>query len=499
MSLPGLPRAARILLYVSSSGATWGLFRRGRVESLQDLPPGEEGWEAFNTLLMAHPGLPVRIAVDTVDEIYRQDVLPRALGQDRLEMTSRRLRQLIHHTPYQTAMRQGPVARGEKRDRYLMMGLASPELIRPWLDIIHIRDSHLEGLWLLPALALPLIRRFGLEKSRMLLVSEQSGGLRLTYLEQGELRFSRLAPVDSSQFDNPLEGYAGEIERTRQALVGQRLLARSDILRTVLLDPINSLAGLPGFLPPSAGFECELIQRSQLLDRLDVAPGLLTQSPDALCLYLLPLAPANGNLITREQREIAQVQTRKRKLRMLAGLWLAGSLLACLLLLLDAWRLEGRADTLRRDTEGLRIREADVLAPAGGQEAIHQRLDAMDAWTQVAALDRKPTPAFQAVLDALAATGETQARRLTWTAHPESPRPGLSLEGEIQPFQGDYQRAHALVRSLANDVARRLGPGMKVTVTAWPLAATAAPGELSGEFGHSNLHAVFRMEAEPLP
>jgi hypothetical protein len=58
-----------------------------------------------------------------------------------------------------------------------------------------------------------------------------------------------LAPVDGSQYENPLESYAEEIERTRQALVGQRLLARTEPLRTVLLDPLNTLSELHAFLP----------------------------------------------------------------------------------------------------------------------------------------------------------------------------------------------------------------------------------------------------------
>lgn len=492
------PQATRLLLYLSAAGASYGLFRKGAIESVHSLPLGEEGWEVFNTLLMAHPGLPVRIAVDTVDEIYRQDVLPRARGRDRQEMTARRLRQLIHHTPYQAAQRQGPVAEGGERDRYLMMGLSSPEIIRPWLDIIHIRDSHVDGIWLLPALAIPLVRQFGFVKQRLLLVSEQTGGLRLSYLENGELRFSRLAPLDGSQYENPLEGYAEEIERTRQALVGQRLLARADILRTILLDPINSLAGLPEFLPISSGFECELIQRAQLLDRLDLPPSLLTESPDALHLRLLPLAPASANLITREQRDIALAQRLKRYLRLLAGLWLGASALACTLMLLDSWRLESQAEELRQGTQMLRNQEAATLAAAGGGEAIHQRLDALDAWQAVAEADRKPTPTFAAALATLSSVENLRPRQLVWTASASPEKPGLILEGEVHPFQGDYRSAHALVASLSQDLQRRLPAGEQVSVTVWPLD-TSSQHDLEGEFGHSQLNARFRLETRPKP
>ncbi|HNH88562.1 MAG TPA: hypothetical protein PLX46_04010 [Thiobacillaceae bacterium] len=498
MSIPDRFQPARLLLYLSSAGASCALLRQGRVEQALALPIGEEGWESFNGLLIEHPGLPVAIAVDTVDEVYRQDLLPRARGRDRREMTERRLRQLIHHSPYQAALRQGPLNDDSQRDRYLMMGLSSPDIIRPWLDIIHIRGTYVSGIWLLPTLAISLASRFGLHKSRLLLVSEQTGGLRLTYLEQGELRFSRLAPVDSSQHENPLEGYAEEIERTRQALVGQRLLSRSDILRTVLLDPLNSLAGLHTFLPLTSGFECELIQRARLLEALALPPDLLTESSDALYLRLLPLAPADGNLINREQRLIARTQGLKRVLRGGARLVLGISALACATLLIDSWRLNLRATEARTSTEQLRRQEESLLARAGGAQALAHRLAAVEAWHQVASDNDGFQPGFKAMLDSLTRFPSIKPQRIEWSNALADGQPGLLLEADIVPFEGDYGRAQKLVEDLVADLRRHLKAGSRAQVAAWPLDTSSQLG-LEGEFGHSRLSASFRIEVRPGP
>lgn len=498
MKLNPLSLNPRMLLYLSAAGASCAVYRHGNLGLVQNLPVGEEGWESFNSLLIEHPHMPVAIAVDTVDELYRQDLLPRVHGPDRREMTERRLRQMIHHSLYRAALRQGSLKDDSHRDRYLMMGLTNQEIIRPWLDIVHVRETHLVGIWLLPALSIPLAQKFRLKRTRLLLVSEQTGGLRLTYLEDGELRFSRLAPVDNDQYDNPLESYAEEIERTRQALVGQRLLARGEPLRTVLLDPLNTLSGLHAFLPASAGFQCESIQRAQLIEALDLPPSQLAESADALYLRLLPNAPASANLMTQVQREESHVRWWSRGLRFVATAWLGLSLLACIGLILDAWRLERQSHKLQQSTRDLLNKEAKLLADAGGKDIIHQRLGAIHAWHAVNSRDKSPVSQFKSVLDDSSKAGQVLIRRMDWLADNQSRASSLMIEGEISPFDGNFDAAHRRIEHLRNLIQQSLSPEARVYVGLWPLDASPERG-LEGEFGHSRLSARFRIETRERP
>ena len=493
MRLNPLSLNPRLLLYLSVAGASCALHRRGRLEGIQSLPEGEEGWEIFNGHLLRHPGLPVAIAVDTVDELYRPERLPRVRGLDRREMIERRLRQMIHHSPYRAALRQGPDEGDARQERYLMMGLANPDLLRPWLDIVHLRGSYLAGIWLLPSLAVPLARHLGLEGS-LLLVSEQTGGLRLTYLDHGALRFSRLAPVDGSQYRNPLESYAAEIERTRQALVGQRLLERAAPL---LLDPLDTLAELSAFLPESEGFLCESVNRPQLLDTLNLPPSLLAESTDALYLRLLVAAPPSANLMNREQREETRIRWWSRGLRYIAGTWMGLSLLFSAGLLLDAWHLDGQADGLRAATRRHAEAEAGALAAAGGIDQVRRHLGAVHAWRVLEAGDRSPVPGARAALDAAAATGNARLLRIEWDNPPPPSDARLGLEGELVPFDSDFDAAQRRVQRLRDLLQARL-PGLQATVRRWPLDSAPEQG-LQGEFGHSRPQARFAIDARGKP
>ena len=499
----------RILLYLSAAGASFALYHRGTLREVHALPSHEEGWEEFNALLLKHAGKPVAIAVDTVDEVYRQDILPRVHGADRREMTDRRLRQLIHHSAYRAALRQkslsDPVLQDQlkerRQERYLMMGLTNAEIVRPWLDIMHVRGAHLAGIWLLPALAIPLAKQFRLGKGRLLLVSEQTGGLRLTYLEEGELRFSRLAPVDSSQYENPLEGYAEEIERTRQSLLGQRLLARSVPLRTLLLDPLNTLAQLHALLPESAGFQCESILRGQLLETLKLPPTLLAESSDALYLKLLPDAPQSANLMTREQHGITRLHWMKHGLMFISGAWITLILLISLLLWLDSWRLDHAADQARAASQANREQEDRLLRNAGGASKLDQRRQIVEAWHSINALEHEPAALFETVLNISNQIGKLHIHRLDGSTYPQqnqdsSPEnqaaPLIRLAGEILPFDNNFSAAHQRVETLAARLQAAF-PGHTVSVTHWPLDASVA-NELEGEFGHSQVTARFQIE-----
>ncbi len=484
---------ARVLLYISAVGASCAIYRNGSIEDVRAWAPDEEGWESFNEVLLRHPGKPVAIAVDTVDEIYRREALPRAHGGDRREMTGRRARQVIHHSPYRAALRIDSRAPTPDQDRYLIMGLTNPEILRPWLDICHVRGTHLAGIWLLPALSSALASRLRLGRGRLLLVSEQTGGLRLTYLENGTPRFSRLAPVDGSQYDNPLEHYAEEIERTRQALVGQRLLTRAEPVRTILVDPLNTLSELHALLPESAGFQCESIARARLLETLRLPPSLLAETADAIYLRLLSDAPAGANLMTPEQHALTRSYWLRRGLRFTAAAWLGISTLTSAVLALDALRLDRIAEQHRHTAQTLRAQEASLLAPEGGPEALAGRLRAVSDWQRVAALERDPVEAI-ALARASAIASGLRLDRIDWRT--SEPGPRLELEGALPGFEGDYPGAHRRVDAFARALGKALAQPARVTE--WPLDPRTDQ-ILEGEFGQSRVSARFRVETGIAP
>lgn len=489
----------RILIYLSATGASAGIWRRGRLREVKPLALDEEGWQQFDALLAAHPHTPVSIVVDTVEEQFRDEVLPRAFAMDRREMAQRRLRQLLVQSPYRAVLRQGPAGPGRQGDHYLFMGLTGHELLRPWLDVIHLHQAPLAGIWLAPALSGNLLRRLKLGPGRLLLVSEQTGGLRLSYFEAGRLRFSRLAPVDNALYDNPLEGYGEEIERTRQYLLSQRLLVREEKLPVFLIDPLDSLGELHALLPESAGFRCETIARPRLVADLGLPPSLLAESTDALYLNLLPHAEQAANLQPAEMRAAYTRFLAQRWLYTGGGIWLALCVLLSAGLLVEAWRQDRAAGEFARLTQQTRQDEQRQVGSPEGVRQLHQRLAVLEAWRHAHSHRQDPSADFQAVLAAAGAQDGVRILQMDWRGLSESGVRELRVSGEITPFLGDYQTAHARIRGLLDGLARA---GWRAGVEQWPMDASpdgTAMGELTAGAERTRAAFLIFLRRSPQP
>ncbi len=468
----------RRLLYVSNAGASTALWRRGRIQEVQGLDGDQEGWEQFNALLLRAPRSPVWIVVDSVEEFYRSETLPRAFGPDRREMTGRRLRQILHQTPYRAVLKDGR-AGDRTGDRYLFMGLTAPDILRPWLDVLKLRGTPLAGIWLAPVLSQSLLARFNLTERQLLLVSEQTGGLRLSFFEDGLLRFSRLAPVDSALYDDPLKGYGDEIERTRQFLQSQRLLGREDRLKVYLFDPLNTLAELGRQLTEASAFLCEPIDRNRILNEGKLPPSLLSESSDALFLAMLVGAPRAANLLPPEPRREFLHYRLSRWLYGGSALALGGALLLSLLLTADAWRQSGAAEAFRNRIRASEAQMQEVLVREGLADRFDQVRAALDAWRQVERHHGDPAAALARVRAVTQGHAGIHLSRIDWQA----PEPGssehLALEGEIVPFDGDYRAAHTQVAAFMDALSQA---GWQVRAERWPLDPSTEQ-ELQGEFG----------------
>ncbi len=482
----------RLLLYVSSTGASLARWQDNAMREVHALPADVEGWEQLNSLILAQPGTPVYVVVDSVEELYRSEVLPRAWGRDRRDMTGRRLRQALHQTPYRAVLRQGPAGGDQVGDRYLFMGLTAPEILRPWLDVLKLRNTPLAGIWLAPILSQALLTRFGLSARQLLLVSEQTGGLRLSFFERGQLRFSRLAPVDSTQYDDPLDGYAEEIERTRQFLLSQRLLNRGDPLRTYLIDPLNTLEALRGILPGSAGYQCETVPRSRILNALRLPPGLLSESNDALFLALLTQPPASANLLPDELRRSYLHHRMRRWVYTGSAVWLGGTLALSLVLLADAWRQDGAADDARAQAGQARDRIRQTLAQADPSGRFEQTLATLQAWQHVRAASADPSAPLSRIRQVAQNHPGLRLTLIGWQAPPAGGTETVRVEGEIQSFKGDYQAAHQAIDAFLRGLRQS---GWQAEVLGWPLDP-APDREMQGEFSRDQdrLLATFQLQ-----
>lgn len=253
--------------------------RHGSVHREHIFGLDEAGQADFQDWARANDTLLVQLLVDLPDEAFQQETLPYVVGGDRKALLSRKLQQIFFGTQYSTVRSLGREKQGRRDENFLFAALTRPQALEPWLHAMHEAGIAVAGIHS-PALLLPrLLARKTVAESQLIVLTIGSGGLRQSYFDQGQLRFSRLKPLNTGTIEEAAVNAYGEAVRIYQYLVGQRMLSRGDRI------PVLCLAS-PG--------------HAELMRRACIDTGELTFS----FAGLQPLAKARGLVIAPDESSI---------------------------------------------------------------------------------------------------------------------------------------------------------------------------------------------------
>jgi hypothetical protein len=235
----------------------------------------DDDLKRFGELADAHRGVLTQALVDVVEEDFQRSTSPHVLGSARNRMIERNLHSLYHNTPYRRCVQQGRQSDGRRDDVVLYSAITRPELLEPWLKTATRHQLPLAGLHSPAYLSEWLIERLGIDAEHVLLVSHQSAGIRQTYLEGGQLRFSRLVAARDDDPQRVGEVLAEESGRTHIYLLNNRLLARDVVLDVVVLADASTLAGANGMTDtPTVRHTLMDVDAAYRSARLACCPGM---------------------------------------------------------------------------------------------------------------------------------------------------------------------------------------------------------------------------------
>ena len=215
----------RLLLLEANHLAAYH-WQGGHLHVEGDFAADAPGLEAFGEYLKRHDNSLFTLLADVAEEGFQIEDIPRVQGRDKAAIISRRLGQYFYGSPYTTALSLGRETTGRKDEKMLFAGLTRPPQIDPWLTVLKETGSQLTALHSAPFLVTELYKGLDLSGGRHLLLTIGKGGLRQTYFENGQFRFSRLTPLVLGSVDEIALACATEAEKIYQYLVGQRLLER---------------------------------------------------------------------------------------------------------------------------------------------------------------------------------------------------------------------------------------------------------------------------------
>jgi hypothetical protein len=485
--------AARTLLCLSTAGVSAARWTGKLLEPrlFDDNDAGRIGLEQY---LHQHARTPVWLMVDSVDEDYRFEMLPRVGGRDRRELLERKLRQIYRNSPYCAARAQpepkGKRDKGVRREmRYLFTALTSSDQLTPWLQIIERSGAPLAGIYPLPTVTAGIAARLKLTEPNVLVISKHAAGLRQTFLKDGAFRITRLTPLRGPSEGTVDQSFAREVGNTRMYLDALSVTSADDVVQVLILDQDNSLASLrDALLKARSNMQCERLTREELVHRLDVTPAALLATPDALHLQLLGERPPGENLAPAELREgYRTYQLRRAMLGAAVGVATLGALWFGV----DLWRVHSiEQETAETDVQAERYQklyqDLTLQFPEAPVESAVLK-QTVDVALRLKDLGHTPEPAFAVLSRALDASPTVRLTSLAWRQGHASDLAGVFpggitadaqarevaiVSGEILPFGGDYRTAEQTIRTFVERL--RNDPVIaEVRVVRWPLDASS--------------------------
>lgn len=237
--------AMRQVLFITNSGITAYLQHGHRLERLDFFEPGTSGLGRFEAFLEDQAPLLTYILADLVEEEFRIEVVPHAMGRDRAAILKRHMRRLFRGTTLTHAEVIGRVSGQRHKDEILFSALTNGELPDMWLPVMLKHQVPIAGIYSLPLLTADLLRKMKHRIEDALVLTEgQDGGLRQSFFHKGQLKFSRLSPMPQLTDAEYAEYVHEEIGKTKRYLSNLRLLKPDVLLEVHLLSGGTQLDAL---------------------------------------------------------------------------------------------------------------------------------------------------------------------------------------------------------------------------------------------------------------
>ncbi|MBA5687550.1 hypothetical protein [Rugamonas apoptosis] len=495
------------LLYLTSEQLCVYHWRMGKLTAGPCFAPDEDGIDAFMDYIDDAPVGPCWLLTDLIEEDYQRVTLPHVSGKAGRQMLQRRLTQQYRETPFRHVSIQGREPEGRRDDIALLSGLTNPSIVQPWIAALEALKAPLAGLYTTTLMSDVLRRKLGLRQEHLLLVTEQSGGLRQTYFRDGQLKFSRLTlAIDR---DGVPVNVAAETGKTLQFLTSVHLMERGDVLHTAIVTPADQIERLSALCRngPETAYRFIAIETAAAKVGLPYAPRLA----DPLLLKLLGGELPRSHYTLGEARRYYQLWWAR-----VAMYGASAAILTCTLMwaAVSLWRtseadnaaMRMRAETARYDSQYQAV--MSDMPPAVAKTANMKAAVAIER--MLAEQGPVPLPMVRMLSQALEQAPLIKLNRIDWRVNlpgaapapsamgapadsaastpipsqllglPTAPPQALHLEAEIGGPQDDYRAALEAMRQFAQRLAAL--PHMTVEIESQPLD-TRPNVKLSGKAG----------------
>lgn len=299
----------RHFLYLTNSRLVSIITQGKRIAARREFAVTGAGAAEFERYLSSYVDAPTHLFTDLSEEDFRLDTIPHVGARDREAIVARKLGQIFRSSPYRYAVMQGREPEGRRDDRVIYTAITNPELLRPWVDAIERHAIPLTGIYSAAVFSSVMLEELDLVFPHTLLVTFTPGqAMRQTYFKDGEIKFSRLTPVDLEEGQTLGMMVAEETTRTWQYLDSLRHFGGDDRLEVcVLVHPGDRPAVQPE-LRDFAQIQYRLVDMEQASMKLGLKPAPLDSTDEEVLVHLFLMRPAANHFASRELRRFSALR-----------------------------------------------------------------------------------------------------------------------------------------------------------------------------------------------
>jgi hypothetical protein len=309
-----LSNPKKLILCATNKSLTAGLWYGAKLQSYAVFSNTDDDYTAFSEYLAQYGDTNIYLIVDAIEEDYKVESLPHTTGGARREIIERKLGQFNRNSVYRAAHFINRSTDKRKDDNFLFVALSNADFLQGWMDAIQANHAPLVGVYLLPMISQVAVRQMKLMAPHILLCERLSSGLRQTYLHNGRLRMSRLAPMKDVKPNQLAYFYLVEIEKTQLYLTSQRLIAGETPMQLVMPAIDNSHAEIATSISQEQGLECKIVDILAFAKNINIAADLVKTHPEFLHMQLLANGHVPDNLAPATLSKIHSLNNVRRKI-----------------------------------------------------------------------------------------------------------------------------------------------------------------------------------------
>jgi hypothetical protein len=353
---------ARRLLYLSAHQLTaFKLWQSARCPRRVPSTPRKPGSSALCQLPRGNRKSIFSILANVSDEGFHIETIPFLRGADRTAIVRRKLGQLFFSAALTTSMSLGHQKSRRKDERIMLAALTNNEVFAPWLSALASAESPLAGVYSLSCWVLYCCSKLGITDERCLLLTIQDQSIRQSYLEKGELFFSRLTPLHNSSIGGIAQTFATEARKLQQYLVSQRLIGRQQPINAYLLAHANTSKALESSCVDSDNLSFTILDIEACAQQCSFKTLPADTRCEPLFLQLLAADPPRTQFASDAQRHDYHLWLVRSVLQGTGAIALFGCLLWSGRQLYEAYQLNHEVEVITAETSLARRRYEDIL------------------------------------------------------------------------------------------------------------------------------------------